>query len=480
MTLALALAAAALLAAEPSNLPPGHPAIGSQPQPSAEGSPSTEGLPKGHPAIGGGMTAPVPAGEMPEGHPPMTGRAPPTAEELLNQLDGMQGLREREKTFEIAGSLGKLYYTNGRARDAIPYFLQAEEKAKAVRELFLAQRKKLGKTPVQSAAQANCGFTPQSQVEQMAATAAERAKKGDTAGAAACARAALEPVLDVESMHGNALFLSGDVDGALKTYEHVLEVSPTQADALFGRSALLYETKGEDTKALQAAHEGFEAFVAAYPDSNRTPLARKLGRMTDEAVNAGGMKKWQASRAEDRRIRATKLDLTAAAPPMMAQGGPMAGGGRPMGGGAAGGPMAGGGDGTSAPMISQETMQAMQNVEHTPEMEAQLTKTVEQGEELLAKGRYDEALQAYRQVMPLRPDGRVKAGLAWTLIGLGKPTADRVWGVAVGSDPAAVDQLGETLKAKGDVKGAKALWSKLAASAPDYAAQSSLQAKLSQ
>jgi tetratricopeptide (TPR) repeat protein len=476
MTLSLAFAAAALLAAEPTNLPAGHPPLGSQSQPPAA---SADGLPKGHPAIGGGMTAPVPAGEMPEGHPPMTGRSAPTAEELLQQLDGMQGLREREKTFEIASSLGKLYYTNGRAQDAIPYFLQAEEKAKAVRELFLAQRKKLGKTPVPSAAEAHCGFSAQSPVEQMAATAAERAKKGDTAGAAACARAALEPVLEVESMRGNALFLSGDVDGALKTYERVLEVEPKQGDALFGRSALLYEAKGEDIKALQSAHEGFEAFVAAYPDSNRTPLARKLGRMTDEAVKAGGMKKWQASRAEDRRIRATKLDLTAA-PPMMARGPMAGGGGRPMGGGSAGGPMAGGGDGPSAPMLSQETMQAMQNVEHTPEMEAQLTKTVEQGEELLAKGRYDEALQAYRQVMPLRPDGRVKAGLAWTLVGLGKPTADRVWGVAVGSDPAAVDQLGETLKAKGDVKGAKALWSKLAASAPDYAAQSSLQAKLSQ
>jgi predicted negative regulator of RcsB-dependent stress response len=41
-----------------------------------------------------------------------------------------------------------------------------------------------------------------------------------------------------------------------------------------------------------------------------------------------------------------------------------------------------------------------------------------------------------------------------------------------------VDKLGETLKAKGDTKGAKALWTKLAASAPDYAASASLQAKL--
>ncbi|QRN99424.1 tetratricopeptide repeat protein [Archangium violaceum] len=456
MTLSLALATAALLAAEPTNLPAGHPTLGSDAQPSAA-------------SPGAAMP---PSGQMMEGHPPMTGRSPPTAEELLQQLDGMQGLREREKTFEIASALGKLYYTNGRSADAVSYFLQAEEKAKATRELFVAQRKKLGKGAVPSAEEAQCGFSVDTPVEQMGAVAAERAKKGDTAGAVACARAALQPVLEVESMRGNALFLNGDAEGALKVYERVLEVSPSFADALFGRSALLYETRGEDMKALQSARDGFEAFLAAHPDSTRSALARKLSRLADDAVKAGGMKKMLASRAEDRRIRVSKLDLS----PKPTMG--MAGAGGPMAG--AGGPMAGGAAGASAPTLSQETMQAMQNVEHTPELEAQLDQTVAQGEELLAKGRFDEALQSYRQVMPLRPDGRVKAGLAWTLIGLGKPTADRVWGVAVESDPAAVDKLGETLKAKGDLKGAKALWTKLAASAPGYAAQTSLQAKLSQ
>ena len=463
MTLSLALTAAALLAAEPTNLPAGHPPLGSQAQPSAAApSGGQGGMPEGHPPMGQGTF---------EGHPPMTGRAPPTAEELLQQLDGMQGLREREKTFEIASSLGKLYYTNGRPSDAIAYFLQAEGKATATRELFLAQRKKLGKGAVPSAAEAKCGFGVETPLESMAATAAERAKKGDTAGAAACARAALEPVLEVEAMRANALLLSGNAGEALFVYERVLEVAPSHADALFGRSALLYETRGEDMKSLKAAQEGFEAFLTAHPDSPRSSLARKLGRMADEAVKAGGMKKWVASRAEDRSIRASKLDLSPKQP-MMAQG--------PMAGGPAAGPRAGGGDNTAAPHVSQETMDAMKNVERTPELEAQLTKTVEQGEELLAKGRYDEALAAYRQVMPLRPDARVQAGLAWTLVGLGKPTADRVWGVAVGGNPAAVDQLGETLKAKGDMKGAKALWTKLAASAPDYAAKAALQAKLTQ
>ena len=56
--------------------------------------------------------------------------------------------------------------------------------------------------------------------------------------------------------------------------------------------------------------------------------------------------------------------------------------------------------------------------------------------------------------------------------------ADRVWSVAVGSDPAAVDQLGETLKKKGDAKGAQELWKRLAASAPQYASSANLASKI--
>lgn len=465
MTLSLALTAtAALLAAEPSSLPAGHPTVGAD-RPAAS-SPGMGAMPPGHPTVGSAPAAPTDPSSLPQGHPAMSGRGAPTADELLKQLEGMQGLREREKTFEVASSLGKLYYASGRFEESIPYLQQAEDKAKPTRALFLDQRKKLGAKAVPGEAEANCGFTAQMALEERAKVAVARAKKGDAAGAAGCARAALELSLDVESMRANALFMTNDAPGALKVYQQVLEVAPTYADALFGRSAVLYETRGDDLQALHDAHAGFEAFIAAHPNSSRTPLARKLSRMTDEAEKAGGMTKWLASRDEDRRIRAAKLDLPREAP-MMAQapGARAPASGRPA-------------EGASAPMVSQETMDAMNSVERTPELEAQLDETVAKGEDLLANGRYDEALLAYRQVMPLRPDGRVKAGLAWTLVGLGKPTAERVWGVAVSSDPAAVDKLGETLKAKGDTRGAKALWARLAASAPDYAARASLQAKM--
>jgi hypothetical protein len=83
-------------------------------------------------------------------------------------------------------------------------------------------------------------------------------------------------------------------------------------------------------------------------------------------------------------------------------------------------------------------------------------------------------------VVPFQPEnGRAKAGMAWALVSLDKqPMAERIWGVAVGSDARAVDGLGDMLKAKGDANGAKALWSKLAGSSPDYAKAANLQAKL--
>src|SRR5690606_33199991 len=133
-------------------------------------------------------------------------------------------------------------------------------------------------------------------------------------------------------------------------------------------SALLYEMKGEDVKALQAAHDGFEAYLAAHPDSARVELAQQLSKFADETAKAGGRTKWLKLREEERRIRLSQPKPSA----------PMAGG--PM----MGGPMAGnpGGAGPSAPpQLTQEMVDAVQNTERTPELEAGLAKLVEEGEE---------------------------------------------------------------------------------------------------
>src|SRR5262249_47059910 len=131
------------------------------------------------------------------------------------------------------------------------------------------------------------------------------------------------------------------------------------------------------------------------------------------------------------------------------------------------------------PAVSPEVVESIKNTERTPELQAGLAKLVEEGEDHLAHGKYQEALDAYKRVVPFQPDnGRAKAGMAWALVGLNKPTADRIWSVAVSADPAAVDKLGDTLTAKGNKASAKALWTKLASTDPAYAERAKLSKKV--
>ena len=133
------------------------------------------------------------------------------------------------------------------------------------------------------------------------------------------------------------------------------------------------------------------------------------------------------------------------------------------------------------PQLSKETMEAFQKTEITPEMQANFTRLIEDGEAKLVANKYQDALDNYRQVMPYQPNNpRLRAGMAWALVGLNRqPMADNVWRVAVTSDPAAVDALGDRLSKSGNKESARALWTKLQATAPDYAASSGVQKKLS-
>ncbi|WP_244225083.1 tetratricopeptide repeat protein, partial [Corallococcus sicarius] len=437
------------------------PTTSPNPSPGQGASPGAAALPEGHPTMPG--SAPVaPGAPLPQGHPPVkdANRMPPSAEELMKQLDSSEGLREREKTFEIASSLGRLYYTNGRYPEALAYLSQAQAKADGVRSLFLASRKKLGKTPILTAEAASCGFTPDQPLDAMEAVAQARAKGADAAGAAACARAALPNALEVDVLRGNALYLNGDSASALKAYERVLEVESRHEEALFGRASLLFETQGENLQALKTAREGFDALVAAHPESQRVPMARQLSQRIEETVKAGGRQKWLATRAADRRVRLSQ-NMAPNPAQAMAQNPALP---------------------PDAPRpLTPEMVDAVKNTERTPELEAGLTKLVEEGEEHLARGRYQEALANYTRVVPFQPEnGRAKAGMAWALVGLGRPMGARVWSVALQGDAGAVEKLGDTLLAKGDAKGAKALWEKLAQDVPDYPNKAGLQAKLSQ
>jgi tetratricopeptide (TPR) repeat protein len=403
-------------------------------------------LPPGHPPIPGGSDAGPAAGSLPPGHPQIKpGMAAPSADELLRQLDATPDLKTRSKPFEVSAALGKLYFTHGRYPDAVVYFRQAQASAASVRVLYLGERRKV-RGPAADAAGAGCRLSADFPPSAAAARAQEKAAAGDHLAAAACAREALGPVVEAVGLLGNALFLAGDAPGALAAYAWVLEVDATDPIALYGRAGVLFDTRPDDLAALRSAKKDLGDLLAHWPQIPQAPQARELLARTEELLKAGGATKFAASRP-----KAPAAGPASPHPPV-----------------------------AEVPALSPETMAGLQSVERTPELEKDLADLMDQGEAALVQGQYQAALDVYRRVMPLMPNsGRAKAGMAWALVELNRqPMADRVWGVAVESDPAAVDKLGDLLAKKGNAKDARALWAKLAASSPAYAQQANLQQKL--
>ena len=386
-------------------------------------------LPPNHPA----MDAPKPSGELPPNHPPVReGQGAPSGEELLKKLEAVGDLKAKEKTFEIAASLGKLYFVHGRYPDAVTFLEQAVIKAEVGRAFYLAKKKALGKAPVPAASAAGCAPTAESTLDsQLAKAQAEK----DPAFAAACARSALHPLIEVESQLGAAKFLSHDPIGALAAYDRALLLFDTNPDARYGRAALLLDFKGDDVGALKIAKEDLEKFLADYPTSPRAKQAKSfLSRVTD-AIASGGV---------------SKVKVVAKEAPIDPHAGT-----RPNG---------------QPPQLTQEMIDAVKNVERTPEMNQGFAKLVDEAEDHLAKGRFQDALDNYKREVPFEPENaRAKAGMAWAMVKLNKqPMADNVWRVASQS-PEAIDALGDSLKTRGDADGAKALWKRLAETVPPYA-----------
>ena len=402
---------------------------------------------------------------MPPDHPPLAAKAAEGQEvverseaDLLRELDAMPDLPGRDKPFEVAQSLGKLYYAHGRYSEAAVYLGQAVEKGEPARKLWLEQSKraKAQKLDLPTAAEAGCADETAS-VEDRTARAAELAKAKQTGPSATCARLAVRPVMEQRNLLTAAQYLAGDSDAALKTAEGTLEATPDDADALYYLASILLETRGDDLAALKRVKAGFDRVAELRPMTERARWMRRLGQRVDEAIAAGGVSKLAATARQNPHAQA---GLPADHPPMAAIPSQPAA--------------------VTPPQLSQETMEAFQKVERTPELLAQLAQTVETAEVHLAKGQFEDALNAYRTVMPLQPDnGRVRAGLAWAMLKLNRqPMADNVWNVAVQGDPKAVDALGERLKSLGDGAGAKAVWGKLAQSDANYAKSANLAGRM--
>lgn len=458
-----------------STLPPGHPPLNAAPKASGDTtSGGTGALPPGHPAIpsgtpaGGGPQAGAPEG-LPAGHPSVTpGAAPPSSDELLKRMDSTPDLKTRPKPYEVSAAIGKLYYGRARWADARDFFVQAEATAEPVRTLFLQQRK-LVKGELSDPSASGCRVSSDMAVDKVAEKARSLAAQKKPGPAAACALEALGPVLDSTALLGNTLALTGDPKGALAAYERVLQIQPRNATALYGHGAAIFDTKGDDLTALKAARKELQTSADIAPGTSQAASAKALAERIDNVIVAGGATKF--ARQQEKARAEAKPAVAAVAPtspPPMAGGSPM----QP--------PPTAAGPGTP-PQLSKETMEAFQKAEVTPEMQANFARLIEDGEAKLVANKYQDALDNYRQVMPYQPNNpRLRAGMAWALVGLNRqPMADNVWRVAVTSDPAAVDALGDRLSKSGNKEGARALWTKLQASAPDYAASSGVQKKLS-
>ncbi|MBX5481559.1 MAG: tetratricopeptide repeat protein [Myxococcaceae bacterium] len=394
-------------------------------------------LPPNHPPIGTGSPAPADAPAL------------ETSQKLLEQLDRTDGLKERDKPFEIALSMGKLYYGNGRFEDAAGLLKQAVDKGEPVRTFYVAALKQARqkKLDLPNAETAGCLFAPTDSLQKQLETATQRQKSGQLAAAATCARVALEPVMEARQLYAGALINSGQTDQALPVLEESLATTPDDPDVLWTHAMALAELRGDDPKALGEVGRELRRYLALRPDSPRTSWAKTVLAHVEAAAGAGGFTRLDEQRNAEAHAKAEAAWKNA---PKTAQAG--------------------------LPAISPEAMEAIQNTERTPELMAGLQKLVEEAEEHLAHGRFQEALDNYKRVVPFEPqNGRARAGMAWAMIGLNRqPMADRVWQVAVQGDPKAVDALGTTLKEKGDPEGAKKLWRKLAESDPSYAASAGL------
>jgi tetratricopeptide (TPR) repeat protein len=354
---------------------------------------------------------------------------PPSTDELVKKVDDTPGIKDQDKPFEIAASLGRLYVGKGRLSEAKGYYGQALAKAEPLRAFLLAQRRGSPAKTLPSAESLGCVPSAENTVVALLTKAQAKAKAGDSSAALACARAAWAPVAEVEVQYGNVLFVLHDPATALAAYTHALEAFEANSEARYGRAALLLDTKGDEPVALKQVKADFERFLKEAPSSTRAPQAKRLLERATAALEKGGISK-------------VPVALAAATPPAQVQ----------------------------PPQLSPEVVRAFENAPRTADMEANFAQLIETGEDHLAHGRFDEARKSYLQVMPYQPNNpRLRAGMAWAMIRLNRqPMADNVWRAAIEA-PEAVSALGDTLKAKGDAEGAHALWSRLKEAVPSYA-----------
>jgi tetratricopeptide (TPR) repeat protein len=260
--------------------------------------------------------------------------------------------------------LGNLYYENGRYLEAVDTYRQAEEFAVPA-ESLRSQLRARGVKP-QADLPVDCRRAGS---DYGLAQIFDAARSMDPPRALRCMDAALEQELSVRSRRGNAFYLLGNGDAALKEHRQVLAVSPNYPESLFFVGAILLEQSQGNKTLLEEGKKMWSKLLEVAPDSPRAPLVRdalpKAETIFAKKEAGGGMP------AGHPPVASSEGDLPAGHPPMGSSG-----------------PMAHAGP-TSEEV--QNVADAVQGTQRTPELEKGLDDLLAQGEAALDKGDYQSA-----------------------------------------------------------------------------------------
>jgi tetratricopeptide (TPR) repeat protein len=392
------------------------------------------------------------------------------SKKLLAAVDRMAGqLKDKPKSFEVLAALGNLYYENGRYLEAVDSFRQALELSAKVEGEADALRAK-GVKPARELPLECRRSGPAYGLAQIAEQARNLAAS-DPAAALRCDDEALVQATAARARRGNALYLVGQPDGALREHQRVLMRAPDYPESLFFVGAITLEQSKGDKAQLEEGKKYWRRLLQVAPDHPRADIVRESLPKADElfarkpvdALAAGAQGGGGAlppnhpplpSGADDGRLRSATSPETLGGEKVAGNvpGAPMAHrGAAPGEPGAAG---QGQGQGPSPEMI-RNLADAAAQTERTPELEKGLDDLTAQAEASLDQGKYQDARDRMVRVMPLRPqDARTAADLGAAMRGLGRADmAERVLRRALELDPRqprALYELGRLSAERGD------------------------------
>lgn len=343
---------------------------------------------------------PAPAPSMPSSPATPTSPTSPTAPDaapdldakdakgLLKLVDTMKAeLKDKPRDFGIDMALANLFYDNGRFIEALGYYRDAGKIADEAEKLALAAKGKPAAHAVPASCRAEDAEAKDGKRTFESTLAAVKRLAPNSPEAVACLRELVPTLATLRTRRGNAWYLAGNGDKAREEHEAALALDPDQPEALFFRGAQILERAKGDPAQLARGRAEWEHLLRVAPDHPRSAVVRETMPRIDELFGA----------------RAGEAPLA----PMLGRQAPSP---LPQG---------------PAP-LPPGMAEAAQNAKLTPEQGAELDERLTKGEGLLAQGKWQEALDTFKTVMPVRADGRVALGMGIALRELGKPTAERV------------------------------------------------------